>query len=1209
MRNPAPALLLPLLAAGLAIVVPAEATAQPLPSAVVAYTGQTAPGTGGATYFLLYQPSITRAGDVAFRAELTGAGVTAANNKGHWLQSAGGPVQLFLRAGDPAPPPGTTWSTDVGSPTAQEVSGSARTGFYWGLLDGVTPKGALWSDQPGGPHAVAIQGESAPGIPGATFQPGLPIFDIEFDEVGELLFAASVTGGGTTTANDQGLWLDDGNTTTLVAREGDPAIGFPAGTVFPGIQSPNAHVAPSSRVTFWANPFVPSLGMNQTGIWSNRSGSLAPVVLQGSSAPGLGAGETIGPGAPYANRTGQIAFPGSIFGGAGGFGLWISDPGGSPALAYRAPASDPPFQLLGSQFFLADDGAFYEITNTFASGATRQAIVAITSSGWREIVHVGERVADLNAGIVYSFFDQYFVNGNGQVAFRATISGPGVTGANNKVLVAQGDDLAFHLVARTGDSLEVAPGVFRTVAGLLIPQITGTGPGVLRAFSDNGGLVWMAQTGGISTAILVTNLGVPPAVELVGIEVSQIAQDWNNVVDLVANKKTIVRAHLQSNPAVTVEPVLHARPTGGGVELPLSPLRAEGPDGRVKTSTQAAAERANANLAAFWDLPSEWTAAGDIELEVELLGRPLDCLEGAGPFPFDCKVDAAFSPVPEPLIRLISVGYTLLGTPKRPNLGQELDVWHRMNSALPTPIVDLRFREIDWPGDLAAEPDTCDVADRLFAVKYLNRCFEWLGCTDLYLGNLVGTSLSGCAYQGGVTGAARLLPSPTQPGRQSHVHEVHHMLGRPHTVDPALPALPDGRLQGFCGETSPPMSPEFPYIYEIGGVRRPTLGPLDLGDDSIVFGWDSEQRWIVDPTRYFDLMCYCGAAPIDRWPSRDTIAFAKAAIESRFGGAPLGAPPEGGGAPVLLVPGTVDSSSGTGELAPFVELPDAPTFPAPEPGGYTLRVHRSGGGSEDIGFAPRVAEPDGDAAPRESFLLAIESPATVASVELLEGATQLASRSASANAPVVQVVSPNGGETLGDPTVTISWTGSDADLDPLVYLVQFTPDGGTTWSTLATDRTTTTLEMDRAALAGTADGRIRVQASDGLRTASDVSDASFSVVDSPPQAAILLPSGGQLFYDGQAAIFDAGALDPEDGALSGAALSWTSSLDGVLGTGTPLTLPVDALAEGLHVLTLSAQDSAGNLVQAQTSFRVDQPALLFEDDFESGGTTLWSFAQ
>ena len=51
------------------------------------------------------------------------------------------------------------------------------------------------------------------------------------------------------------------------------------------------------------------------------------------------------------------------------------------------------------------------------------------------------------------------------------------------------------------------------------------------------------------------------------------------------------------------------------------------------------------------------------------------------------------------------------------------------------------------------------------------------------------------------------------------------------------------------------------------------------------------------------------------------------------------------------------------------------------------------------------------------------------------------------------------------------------------------------------------------------------------------------------------------------------AYDPEEGELEGAALVWSSDLDGPLGTGDTVW-DVD-LSEGQHTLTLSATDSQG----------------------------------
>lgn len=1184
-----------------------RAAAQPLPSAVVAYTGQTAPGTGGATYFLLQQPTITADGDVTFRAELTGAGVTGTNHKGYWRLAGDDPVTLLLRAGDPSPLPGTTWGVDVNDATSQAVFGEPRAGFAWDVLDGVTSQRVLWTEQMGGLRAVARMGDPVPGIPDATFS-GLPTADMKFDEAGRLLFVGGFTGPGITPDNDSALFLDDGATLSIIVREGDAVPGLPGATGFPTIVSTAARLATGSDVSFHSAPFVPSQFLFIDGIWSNRSGSLSPVVLEGGTAPGLGPGETLFPGDPFANRNGQIAFGAGIQGGASGWGLWISDGGGSPALAYRLPATDPPFQFSGTHLFLADNGVFYMITQRFVAGGSRQAILAIGPSGWREVAYAGQRAADLPAGVVYQLFDQLLVNANGQVAFRATISGPGVTSANNRVLVAHGADGALHLVARTGDSIEVAPGIVRTIFGLLIPQDVAGGPGVARGFSDSGSLVWVAQTGGISSAILITNAGVPPPVALVGLEAVQVVQDWNNSIPLVEGKPTYLRAHFESSTFVRIDPVLHARVAGGGPALLLSPIRAAASE-QSYSVPNAATKRGSLLDSTEWLLPPEWTL-GDVELEVALATRPLDCLEAAGPVANDCKVTASFTPVPRPEVRIFSVGYVDAGgTLRKISAADRLELTRRLISAFPVSDVVPTYGAKQFPGQ--GEPNDCVVRTWLYLHRILDGCREWESppCRTLYYGAMRGDKESGCAQIQGPSGgwsAAGYLPTdPFRKGRHNHTHEFGHLFGRQHTVDPLQPPEPDGGLPGFCSEVAAAGSPPFPYIHEIAGNRRPTLGPLASGENAKVYGLDTLLERVAAPDTIFDLMSYCSTTGLDLWPAKATYEFLKDAIETRFGDpvAPPGLPEAGG--EILLVSGSIEPEAGSATLLPFLTAPAGATLPVSEPGAYTLRVHRSGGGTEETSFAPETVEGHGGDPTERPFFFGIPDPATVVAVEVLEGATPLASRSASAATPVVQLLSPNGGEQLSDPTVLVSWSASDADLDPLTFVLQFSADGGTTWRTLETNWPGTSVEVDRDSLAGTLDGRFRVQASDGLRTASDESDADFEVVDNAPLALVTRPAHGALFGDGEALTLEAIAYDPEDGLLEGAALQWSSSLDGPLGSGSPLSLPVESLEEGLHTVTLTAEDSEGNVAQAVVQIRVDEPALLFEDDFESGGTTLW----
>ncbi|MFT3707711.1 MAG: PKD domain-containing protein [Archangium sp.] len=88
----------------------------------------------------------------------------------------------------------------------------------------------------------------------------------------------------------------------------------------------------------------------------------------------------------------------------------------------------------------------------------------------------------------------------------------------------------------------------------------------------------------------------------------------------------------------------------------------------------------------------------------------------------------------------------------------------------------------------------------------------------------------------------------------------------------------------------------------------------------------------------------------------------------------------------------------------------------------------------------------------------------------------------------------------------------------------------------------------------------------------------------PPVATITQPTTMQTIFQGASLTFTGTGLDPEDGALTGMSLTWSSSLDGTLGTGSPLTN--STLTVGDHTVTLVARDSGGNSGTATISVRV-----------------------
>ncbi|HEX7973494.1 MAG TPA: hypothetical protein VF498_03725 [Anaerolineales bacterium] len=114
-----------------------------------------------------------------------------------------------------------------------------------------------------------------------------------------------------------------------------------------------------------------------------------------------------------------------------------------------------------------------------------------------------------------------------------------------------------------------------------------------------------------ASALPLTNMRVT------GIEVTQSVQDWNNSVRLIQDKRTFVRAYVQSDgPAVAgVTAYLYATWAGGtrhgGPLVPVNPV------GQMIT-VQPNPDRNNINASVLFELPWEWTFTNDLTLQVVL---------------------------------------------------------------------------------------------------------------------------------------------------------------------------------------------------------------------------------------------------------------------------------------------------------------------------------------------------------------------------------------------------------------------------------------------------------------------------------------------------------------------------------------------------------------------------------------------------------------
>ena len=228
-----------------------------------------------------------------------------------------------------------------------------------------------------------------------------------------------------------------------------------------------------------------------------------------------------------------------------------------------------------------------------------------------------------------------------------------------------------------------------------------------------------------------------------------------------------------------------------------------------------------------------------------------------------------------------------------------------------------------------------------------------------------------------------------------------------------------------------------------------------------------------------------------------------------------------------------------------------------------------------------VTEPSGWASYRISKPAASASGAAGA-----EGSsparTVLAEVTRSANPPTVSVTAPTAGQVFSGDSVTISWTGSDANGDTLEYRVAYSTDDGASYTSMGSTKSTSMI-VDRIWVAGSATAKFKVTALDGTRTASAESP-TFTVAQNRPEVFIESPWPDEILETG-ALILDAAAHDTEDGMLDPSAIQWSSDIDGNLGTGGYVMLyPNLDLEPGVHRLTATATDSSGMTGTAEVAW-------------------------
>nr|WP_145436590.1 choice-of-anchor tandem repeat NxxGxxAF-containing protein [Lacipirellula limnantheis] len=464
--------------------------------ALVAQAGDQAVGApegvrfGGAFSFPVFLPRISSGGQSAFIGYLHGAGVNSANDSGVWIENAGS-LRVVAREGEAA-----TEGLRFGSPeffvfNDLLVNNSGDVSFIADLTDSdanATIRESVWTARSGSLALIARDGARAPGT-SKLFgnRPGggnVTFSRISLNAAGETAFIGRLTGNG----DGSGIWIADSASTQLIAQEGAPAPGAPAGVKF----GPFAELSlnDGGQVAFIALLSGGVAATNDSGIWTSRQGSSSLVVRERDAAPAFTEGVNFAGFSSLAlNSRGEVAFTGLLRGGGvnstSDSGLWKAS-GGVLAL-------------------IAQEG------------------------------HIAPDTGGSAHFTAFGFTSEIVLNSIGRLAFLATLGGNGVNSFNNRGIWAEDMSGQLRLIVREGDVLQVGPGDFRTVSGLNFQGNGGIGDSRPIGFNDRGQVAFFAGfTDGSSGFFVSDSVAVPESptavlAALMCLAPSAVGRRWGSV--------------------------------------------------------------------------------------------------------------------------------------------------------------------------------------------------------------------------------------------------------------------------------------------------------------------------------------------------------------------------------------------------------------------------------------------------------------------------------------------------------------------------------------------------------------------------------------------------------------------------------------------------------------------------------------------------------
>ncbi len=651
------------------------------------------------------------------------------------------------------------------------------------------------------------------------------------------------------------------------------------------------------------------------------------------------------------------------------------------------------------------------------------------------------------------------------------------------------------------------------------------------------------------------------------VEITQVVQDVNNSIPLIADKTTAGRVSVHVTGASTPQPVIeYLYGMRGGIDLPGSPLA-------QLMMAPVTVKRANLTDTANFLLPPSWIGNGEVLFHAE-------ASDYNGHNIASIPQNLIFTPKAVPVYWMIQEN---VGTANAPNLIAQstMDSFESYVRAV-FPVSDATFVQKQWTvlgpingADINTNVSTVDNYYNAISAVYWslikqNKVPPYALPDIIFGAGNFGGGISDPTWYNSSDGRAAVGGSASS-GEGVVAHEFNHDLDRSSSGT-------WGRHVNACGASGP--DPNWPF-----------------GTDPAIheFGFDTRLPWqntntqkTVVPDTFPDLMSYC---PSGQLPTKWIAPYRyKNWISSGFSMlAPVSGPLMPNLAPVdsLYLSGSL-TSAGAGALDPVLLSPGNPITPSAS-GAYSIVVTGSGGATlETHAFNITFQDIEGNPLPKVYFHFILADPGGVTGIQLKHAAQVLASITKSASPPTASFTSPSGGEAFSG-IKTISWTVSDSDtpLGSLRQNLEYSADNGATWMPVAVNipGTVTTYALDTTLLSMSTQGKLRLWITDGLNNTTVDSNGNFTVPNHPPKVDILSPVADGFIPGHYTMLLQGQASDNEDLALADNNFIWTLDGSTIIGNGRSVQV---VLPNGKHTLTLSVIDSSSAVGSASITVYVNQ---------------------